>query len=473
MRPVLLLILLLFPTVVDAAPVDSIRRSISSGHCREAVVDIQDAQQTEDGAELWRLLGDAHRCLGEPRPAVLAYRRYVDDVGADPAVEGLIAGLRERLGRLLVAVQADRGEVLSVDVVLPDGSRERGTRTQTGAWLVEDLEPSRPTSLLVRGLGLAETRTRAPGPPVGGQASVEVHPAWVGVATITLDPGLPDGVHVELPGPEGPVILRPGEPLRVNAGDVPVEAVSERGRVGIPLSCAPEDACRLNATPWIPTRVSVRGVPTGSTARVFLEAVEPPLERQVETAVDLGIVDPDWGVQVGPMLVIDSLVGGAGTLVVSHPSLGVMASELLLEAGADNAAEVDWQSLPRAMAVRSEYGIWRSHDRAARKKALTPAVIGVAAGAAGALCAVLGMAAAGAQQQTLADAQTQAVAGVAHEAGATGWYDVHQGALEGQRAAAGLAVGGAILSVAGFTVTGVFGLKAQQAAAKQGAWTPP
>ncbi len=473
MRFALLSILLVLPTVAQAASADALRASIDAGRCREAAIELEEALPGEDRASLWRLLGDAHRCLGNTRPAVLAYRRYLAMSGPDPAVQGLVIGLRERLGRLLVTVDPEQGEASRVDVELADGSTEAGSRTTGNVWLIQDLEPARPSTVLVRGLGLAETRARAPGPPLGGQARLEIQPRWVGVATVALEPSLPADVQVEVAGPDGALLLRPSEPLQLNAGERLVSTVSSRGRVDAKVTLAPGESRRIDARPWVPTSVSVRGLPTGSTVRVFLEGVDPPMERQVATPPDVGTVDPTWGVWLSPTLTIDSLVGGAGTLVVSHPTLGVLASELLLESGADNAAEVDWRSLPGALAVKSGYDVWRSAEAAARSDELTPLIVGLGAGAAGTLTAIVGWAAAGAQQATLADARSQALAGAPHEAGPTGWLDAHGEALDGQRAALGAASVGMVVGAAGFTISGVFGGRAQQARRARPGWTPP
>lgn len=240
----------------------------------------------------------------------------------------------------------------------------------------------------------------------------------------------------------------------------------------MPIRLEAGQALQLDPTQWTPTTATVHGVPAGASLRLFLEGVDPPLERWVDAPAGLGEIDAEWGVRIAPVLALDSLVGGPGTLVVSHATLGVVAMELLLEPDADNAVQVDWRSLAKAPALRAEYVAWRAQRDAATKKALTPAVAGIVAGAGGAIVSIVGWSAAGDRQGAVEQAQAGALTEAPHVDGAEGWYADHGAAIDAQRAAIGAAVGGALFGVAGFTVSGVFGTRVRTTAAAIGDWEP-
>ncbi len=468
-----LALLLLLPTLATAASPEAIHRSIAEGRCREAVQEIRKLGPPTQDPALWRLLGDAHRCLGEARPAVLAYRKHLAVAGPAADISELVSGLRERLGRLVVTVRPDRGVASQVDAVFLDETRQRGVEITPGVWSLDDLEPGQSTNVVVRGLGLESLRTRAPAVPVGGQASIELRPRWVGVARLKLADARTEGLEVEVTRAGEAVVLRPGVEESINAGRITVGVVSERGRVEFELDLEGGQREVVDPTPWAPTRLTINDVPAGSSVRLFLEGVDPPLERELNTAADVGEIDPSFGVRLAPAIQLDGLVGGPATLVVSHAILGVVAVELTLGRGGDNAAQVGWRGRPEALGVQAEWQSWKARDAASRRGTQVPVIAGAVAGGVGVLVSVIGWAAAGAQQATLADSQSQALSGAAHPDGPTGWYDDHQAALASQQGAMGGAIGGAIVGVAGFGVAGVFGAKAGAKTRKQEAWTPP
>jgi hypothetical protein len=474
MRSLLLCLLLsLAARPVLAATPDAIHDAIAAGRCREAAADATASLEEGGPPAVQRLLGDALQCLGETRPAALAYRRYLETVGPDPTAEAQLRGLREQLGRLLVTVTTDRGEPAGVWAEGAAGEREEGHRMGPAGWLIADLDPAQRPLVGVAGPGLETVRIRAPALAAGGQTALELRTRWVGVATVELLRAPAPGVSAEVDGSIPPTALRPGEPAEVSPGAVAVALTSPHGRVLVPLRLAAGGAARVDPLPWTPTALTLSGVPAGASVRLFLEQVDPPMERVIETPAGFGEVDEEWGVRLAPALALDSLVGGDGTLVVSHPTLGVVAMELLLEAGAENAVEVDWRSLEAVAAVRTDHAAWRARRDAARTRNTAPVIVGLSVGVGGAIASAVGWAAAGANQATLQDAQVQALSGAPHPDGPEGWYLAHGEALEAQRAAAGAGVAGAILGAAGFTIGGVFGATGRRAVAAVGDWTPP
>ncbi len=415
-----LLLTMITPTSASAGGAGAVQDAIGAGRCRDAIAQASRALDEGGDHTLWRLLGDAHRCLGETQPAALAYGEYLAAEGADPTVEALLRGLRERLGRLIVTVQAERGEATLVAAELPDGRAHPGTREGPATWVIDDLDPGTRPYIVVAGMGLQTTRVRAPAAPMGGQAAVEVRAPWIGLATVELSHPPPAGGHVELVSGSGASPIPEAAPFETTAGAATLAIVSPRGRVEVPIQLEAGQALRMDPTEWTPTTARVRGVPAGSSLRLFLEQVDPPLERRVDTPTGLGEVDPEWGVRVAPVLAIDSLVGGPGTLVVSHPALGVVAMELLLEPDADNAVEVDWRSMAEAGAVCTDYSAWMNRRDEYRQKAMAPVIVGLIAGGGGTLASIIGWSAAGDRQLAIQEAQSQALAGTAHADGATG-----------------------------------------------------
>ena len=365
-----LICLLLAPAGASGSDVTA-AAALAEGRCAEAAdLAAVEVLEAPDSQAAWRTLGDAQRCIGAARPAVLAYARYLELAGSDPAVEALVSTLRERLGRLRVTVHTDRPAPLRVEAHPEYGDPVVARLQPDGTWLLPDLEPGTRPTIVVRGTGVEEVRTPAPMILVDDEATLTLSPGWKGIGVLGLSARPPAGTTVEALTVDGWTTVPPDSQVRLTAGEQPVVVAGEHGRVGSMVEVPADGRTLFDPVPWEPTLLTVTGAPAGAELRLFLEGTEPPLERIVTLPRNVGEIDGEFGVRVAPPTPIDSVVGGPGSLVLSHPSLGLAASELVLEPGASNRVELDWRRLAqRATAPAADHhrGRGRGSGRRGRR----------------------------------------------------------------------------------------------------------
>jgi len=452
---------------------EEIESAIVFGRCGEAATQARSlVAATPEDPRGWRLLGDAERCLGRSRAAVLAYQRLVDLGGDDPGLEPLIESLREQLGRIRVTVETDRPAPLRVEAILPEEGPAPAVLQPDGTWLVADVEPGAGATVRVRGTGIEPTERVSDPVSFGGETAVTLRPLWRGIGVLQLLNAPPTGVRVEVPGLDGWQPLEPDQGVRVTAGLVPVAIEGPLGRLEAPVDVPSDGRVRFDPTVWEPSSLRVSGAPAGADLQLFLEGIEPPMERAVRLP-EQGEVDADWGVLVAPPLELSGLVGGVGSVVVQHAELGVIASELVLETGAANSLELDWRQMEGSASVRSRYLAWQASRRAVVTETRTGVGVGLAtAGGALALSAIA-WGAAGASNARLKEARTQALAGTQHVDGPEGWFEQHAAAAAAERAWIGVAAAAVTVGVAGLGVAGAFGARGKVRLDQLGPWTPP
>lgn len=457
-----------------AGEAEEIESAIVFGRCAEAADRASALTEEEpEDPQSWRLLADAERCRGAARAAVRAYLRLLELGGPDESVQDLVTSLRAQLGALRVKVETERPAPLRVEARIEGEQRPTPAVLQPdGAWLVADLEPGGVAVVEVRGTGVDALSAPAGATGAGVEAELTVRPTWRGIGLLQLLRPAPDGVRVEVPGLDGWGPLEQGPGVRVTAGDVPVALTGPRGRLETTVAVPADGRVRFDPSLWVPSSLTVRGAPAGAALQLFLEGVEPPMERSVTLPAE-GSVDPEWGIRIADPVEVTGLVGGVGSLVMQHPELGLAASELVLETGAPNSLELDWRQLEGSAAVRSRYLAWQ--EGRARVTAETRAGMGVglAAGGGGLALSVIAWAAAGASNTRLNEARDSALAGEAHADGAQGWHDQHAAAATAERAWIGVAAVSTTVGVAGLGLAGVFGARGKVRLDRLGPWTPP
>ena len=469
-----LLAMTLSPPPAAGADREQIESAIVFGQCAEAAA--QAAALTEADprdASAWRLLADAERCRGASRAAVVAYLEVIELTGPDPDVDTLIASLREQLGRIRITVETERPAPLRVEVQL-EGQQAPVPATQQpdGSWLARDLELGGAPTIVVRGTGIDEARVAAGAVHAGGDRAVVVRPGWLGIGLVQLQQAPPEGVKVEVPGLDGWQALSGELGTRVTAGEVPVAVDGPRGRVQTTVRVPGDSRVYFDPVLWEPTALTVSGAPAGAELQVFLEGVEPPMERSVSLPAE-GEVDPEWGIRLAPPVELTGLVGGGGSLVMQHPELGLGVSELVLEAGEPNGLQLDWRQLEGAAAVRSRYLAWQETRGTVLRETRAGLAAGLATGGAGLVLSAIAWAAASGSNTRLKEAQQSALSGAPHPDGAAGWHAEHEAASTAERAWIGVATGSAGVGVAGLGVAGVFGARGRSRLLEVGAWTPP
>jgi hypothetical protein len=439
---------------VDPQPyVSRVEKALSAGQClvaRSAAVElVETAPKMADG---WRLLGDAARCDGEAREAALAYRRYVDLGGGDATVISTLKGLRRSLG------------VLEVSVTLPDPEAAVSVRVRFGDEVVEpepysggarrfvDLPTRRDLTLEVRGRGLVGIQQVLKPLVPEERREIAVAPEWIGLGSIALvRPTCPCEVVFFSDIDAAPGQL--GSTTKLTAGEITAEIRNQHGVVEVPISLPADTTVDFDPVPWAPSALTVVGLPAGSTVSLHLETLAGPEEvRELVLPDALGERDPQAGVRIAPPQALDSLLGGTGELVVSHPVLGTDTLRIVLEPGTVNAATFDWRSLPPVDTIEEAYGKWSRQTEARRRAALAAPVPSAVVALSG-LGVGIGFLVASLQGEQQADALRSAYdadLGTGTQMGLQrAWQAWNDQVVANERSWSGVAIGGGVAGLGG------------------------
>jgi tetratricopeptide (TPR) repeat protein len=366
---------------VDPQPyVNRVEKALSAGQClvaRSAAIELVDtAPRMADG---WKLLGDAARCDGEAREAALAYRRYVDLGGEDATIISTLKGLRRSLGVLEVSVEIpDVNAAVSVNVRFGDDVVEPEPYSG-GARRFVDLPTRRELTLEVRGRGLEAIEQELKPLVPEERRLLTVSPQWIGLGSIALTrPTCPCEVVFFSLIDAAPGVL--GSTTKLTAGQITAEIRNQHGVIEVPIELTADTTVDLDPVPWAPSALTLIGLPAGSTATLTLETLAgPPEVRELHLPSDVGELDPQTGVRIAPPQALDSMLGGTGELVITHPVLGQDTIRMVIEPGTVNASTFDWRSLPAVQTISESYEAWTKQAQAKRAAALAapipPAVV--------------------------------------------------------------------------------------------------
>lgn len=372
------------PGEVDTSPyIARVREALGQGHCiaaRAAAIELVEAAPRE--ARGWRLLGDSSRCEGESRDAIVAYKRYVSLGGDDPTVRTLIGGLRRSLA------------IVEVSVVRPEGDDPMRLRVQAGeneleplpytggSWRFVDLPPGQPLVLEVVGRGLkAVSQTIEPLEP-DTTTEIEVTPEWIGISQVSL-PTTECSCEVWIFSEDDAVQASRGRTVRVTSGELTAEIRNPHGAIEVPLSLSPGGMSEFDPMPWLPADLTLVGIPAGSSFKVTVDTVAGrPLTLERTLSPEIGELDPQDGVRIAPPVQLDSMLGGAGEVVVVHPTLGSKSMRVVLEPGGVNAATFPWRDLPGVDDLREVFAQHKrrveARERASIAAPIPPAALAIA-----------------------------------------------------------------------------------------------
>jgi len=471
--PALLILAVALPSIASAASPREVRSALTAGTCdeaREAAHELTEANPDDPAA--WRLLGDAERCVGSVRAAVIAYRRHLELGGEDEAVPGLIEGLVASLAGLEVRfVETDRPATPGAEVLLGE-ERVGPFEVIDGMLRFRDLPTDGPIVVRVRGPGFVSEPSELPQLGPSEVRAVELTPVWAGFGKLALAGDAM--VQVIAIGPDGEVELG-AEPVELTAEQLDVHVHGGHGTVVVPVTVARGETTTFDPTPWRPSGLRVIGLPAGSTVRVFVEGPEGrTLNREVILDGLRGTIDDATGVRVAPPHSIDSLFGGTGGLFVSHPLLGSGVAPAVLEGGGPNTLTFDWSTLEGVPAVQARYDAWKLQRLEARREAArAPLITGlVAAGAGVAAAAMFGGATAVGEEVTAARAEAMTASDSRDGAGVeAGWTDYSQASQRERGLLAGAGVlGGVAVTATGLTIA--FGVRGKGRVAEVGVWDP-
>jgi len=370
------------PIKLDVAPYqDRVGAALAEGRCNaasSAATELTMAAPNEpDG---WKLAGDAARCGGDLRGALLAYRRYEEEGGDGSTTLDLIERLAGKYGTLLVRVEAPP-EATPIRARLGLGDDELlAEPTPDGSLRLRDLPQDESFALTVSGRGLRPLEVEVEPLAAGETRELAVEPEWLGLATVAVGV-FQQPVRVALLTEDAEVVAASGAAYEVSAASAWALVENDFGVQSVPLEVEPGAELGFEPSPYLPARLAVAGVPAGSTVGVEVTADDGRIGGWTYVLpYDIGEIDPDTGVRIAPVRNFDSLPGGIGTVVVEHPTLGDGQLEVVLEAGTLNAVTFDWQPLPGVQLVAERFSEWqaaRVHVRRARGRT---AALGVASG---------------------------------------------------------------------------------------------
>ena len=456
----------------DRVPTDSIdlrsyeqrvQQAIAAGKCAVAMATASELTMRSSAEPRgFKLVGDAARCAGTPRPAVVAYRRYQELGGDDPKVGLMVAGLAETLATLDVVIERQEGgPVPLVRLALPWGETLSPVELPAGALRFTDLPTGASLSLAVAGRGLEPLDVGIEPLRPGESRSVDVHPVYVGLGTVRIAGHDPALCATTLLTADGEADAQPGSAEQVTAGELTALVTGEHGELAVPLEVPPDGELTFDPSPWVPTQLTVVGLPTGAGFRIFVEGYDDARVEVSGTAPGSGgRIDVETGVRLAEPLQIGSLVGGSGGLFVSHPLLGEGAGSLVLEPGSANATTFDWRKMPGVARVSEPYQRWsvQRADLQRRVRGRTAAPVVLAIGSAIASGVMFAMA---------ADADRRVT-----ESAASRDVTVNQ-AAHTQRTTFTI-IGGATAGVAviGFVIAGAAAKAGEREIAEFGEWDP-
>ena len=471
------------PVAASRAPLDTgpyrtrVLEALRAGQCasaRAAATELTTA--APEGADGYRLLGDAARCSGAAREALIAYRKYVSLGGPPGEVQTLIGALREQLGRLVVEVDLPEGAPVAQVRLRTTREHLVPTQESSGAFVFEDLSTGEASVLQVTGRGL-EPLTEDIQPLSSGENRwVELTPTFIGLAVVRVGAYPADRCEVSVGSPDGWEKVGPGGEARVTASGVVVTVVNTNGSVEVPVEVEPGGMSVFDPAPWIPAELTLVGVPTRSTLLLGIQGSDgASLDREVKVPATVGELDAETGVLLTPPLQLTSLIGGQARIQVSHPTLGEGASTAVLAAGTVNASTFDWSSMPGVPGVQAGYEAWLRESGALDQKTTSPrnVSIGVMVGGLVATGVLWGASVAQAAQTSRALDELRA--------GQDGGLDdntvqtlqmVYDDAVPIRNGLFGAAAAASAVGATGIILTVAFGARAQKAKVSQVGWEP-
>ena len=460
----------LVPGLAAAQDAGSIQAELSAGRCDAAAEAARAAvEAAPEDAALHALLGDAERCLGNTRPAVLAYLRHLELAGEDPTVRALVDSLRGSLASMLVRIpDGDRPAEPSYVVWLGERPLDPAAPGGTGEQLFVDLAPGEPVTITVDAPGFQASSQTVQGLQAGEHRVVELTARWLGFGQLRL---ADDADCLAWVG-EDPLTQ---ERLELTADTTTVVVQGSHGTVEAMVDVARGDTTTFDPSPWLPAAVRISGLPAGASVRLFIEGPEGRvISREVTLDASRGTLHPETGVLIAPPYTVDSLYGGTGGVFVTHPIVGKGVTQVVLAPGDLNQATFDWSSLEGVASVTEAYSQWRASQLQARRQAVAPTLAaGLVALGTGVVAGVLGgSAVAAGRDVTEARSDAMLAADSGQPAAVDGLWSDYEAA---SRRETGLLVGTGILgavSVAGTSLTITFGVRGQRGVAEVGEWEP-
>jgi hypothetical protein len=350
----LLLISLTTASAQEPTPVaDAVRTALSSGDCdRALVISSERVTAAPDDAEAHRLRGDAQRCLGQNRAAVLSYRRAMQ-LGVDDAVlEQLVGRLAKKLVQLeLTAQGADWDHPPEITLHLDGATLEPISAGAQGVRFI-DLPPNQPLEIRLHGPGYQPTVTSVDPQQAGAVAQRTVEVDYLGLGTLVLSPWEGDHSVTITDGHRKREGVEPGS-HEVTAGNVVVTIQGQLGRAERTLGFARGQELSLDVASLLPGQVTLTQVPAGSTLRYGLTGGSD--YQEIEIGWPEVTLDPEIGLPILSAYPLENLQTGSYGYELAQPSLGMIQGEFFAVGGEVSAHRIDLGSAPGFEPLRGAY----------------------------------------------------------------------------------------------------------------------
>lgn len=454
LAPVLLIALAPSVAWAQAADPQAVQKLISSGDCQGALNQAEAAARATPTAALpYRLQGDALRCLGRTRDAVLAYRKAVAMGDASPDLASLVANLSGTLSQVEV-------RVTNVDWSAPPtfvlkGKEGDATPYQVSDGVVRfrDLQPGYSYFVNAEGPGYALTTAPVAPPSPGATVQMDLAVNFQGFGVLRLDPWpkgytvkVRDSVHVIEGISPGDVKVTPGEVALTISGPTGERvAIDEVGR-GEVLSMDPATL--------LPAQVNLANIPAGSN--VSWNGPSPEFAGRVEVGWDGARTDATTGCMLQDHA-IKGLAEGTYTYTLDNPWLGRFTGTFDGASGEVVTVQIPWQQAPGVPAVQQAWEQYKANPGTpvsdpGPHRGLAWASFGVAVvGLAGGGAALAGsLSATGEADDLTVSYEEKLAAGDAAGAASTFW-DRHDAEIRGARNL-GLAAAGGGVGIVGLAV---------------------
>ncbi len=369
----------------DPAPLAArVGEAVTAGRCALARGTAEELRRLDDSsAEAWGLLGDAMRCAGRTRDAVLRYRGYASRGGDDAGRLEALEQLAGTLGVVEIRVLGASVEHPSVCRLFVGGELATPASHDPASATFADVPTGTNLHLEVEARMLKPVRQTVYPVRPGELRVVEVTPEYAGfarlrgaaydaadVGTVTVKAG---GETIELP---------PSVEKQVTAGSFDLVVEKDGARTTVERSVVVGQLLEVDPTPFRPATLVVSKVPAGAFVRVQISGAD-------DTAIDLvadlpphvGEIDTATGLRLAAPHRITGLIGGTAVVVVQHPRLGAWSGETVVEPGGEASLEVDVKSIPGVPGITASWLAWNARHRAAAKVRPRTAPIGPAVGA--------------------------------------------------------------------------------------------
>ena len=293
---------------------DRVEAALRAGQCQAARSAASELTMADPAApDGWQLAGDAARCVGDLREAVLAYRRYQSRGGAVPAVLQMVDTLAGDLGAVEVTLELAEGsatpalalQIGSLEVV-PASSGEDRLR-------FDDLPVGEPSVLRVSGRGLKEELHELPPLAPGQLEALQIAPVWIGLGAVRVAEHEPALCRTTLVTPDTEYVAKPGALVEVTAGTTVAWVENDNGIVEVPIEVEPDSEVDLDPARHLPASLTVVGLPAGAEVRIVVEtAAGSSIEQSLLLPPDQGEIDGGTGVRLALPTRFLSLQGGQG-----------------------------------------------------------------------------------------------------------------------------------------------------------------